>query len=32
MIIKQKIIDKMQLDIQNLEVKKLFKINKTALK
>jgi hypothetical protein len=32
MIIKQKIIDKMQLDIQNLEVKRLFKINENGNK
>jgi uncharacterized protein (DUF1015 family) len=32
MKIKQKIIDQMQLDIQNLEVKKLFKINENGTK
>jgi hypothetical protein len=32
MKIKQKILDQMQLDIQNLEVKKLFKINENGTK
>lgn len=32
MKIKQKIIDQMQVDIQNLEVKKLFKINENGTK
>lgn len=32
MKIKQKIIDQVQLDIQNLEVKKLYKINEKGTK
>jgi hypothetical protein len=32
MNIKQKTIDQMQLDIQNLEIKKLFKINENGTK
>jgi hypothetical protein len=32
MKIEQKIIDKVQFEIQNLEVKKLFKINENGIK